>query len=349
MYGLDLHSTIILGEYQSRLDEYKKLKEDALAFVRKLLSDNGILVTAVEGRVKEEKSLAGKLELKGSKYRTIDDITDIVGLRVITFYSDDVDKIAALVEEHFEVDWANSIDKRKLIDIDKFGYMSLHYIVRMKGSPVRFEIQLRTALQHVWSNINHDAGYKTGIEVPKEYTRDLNRLAGLLDLADEQFSRIRKEINDYRRRVSNLVKTGNFHEVPLNLETFKSYLELNPFGSLLKRIAAINQAEVQPGPMAPYVNALIEMGFRTLADLEDLKKKYSDFAYTFARREIGATDLDIISSTVALQDLCIAYILDKGGGKEGLITFFDILTGGNKYNEARAQRILEMTADLKLT
>ena len=52
-----------------------------------IVKDLGLTVLAVEHRVKEEKSLAGKLERKGDGYNTLEDITDILGCRVVCFLS----------------------------------------------------------------------------------------------------------------------------------------------------------------------------------------------------------------------------------------------------------------------
>ena len=325
--------------------------------LKKVMDEAGIIVASIESRVKTEKSLSGKLELKGSKYATLADITDIVGVRVITFYSDDVDKVASAVDKLYDVDWENSVDKRKAHDTDSFGYLSLHYICRIPESAytdpehpevnkIRFEVQMRTVLQHAWANMNHDTGYKSGVEVPKEYLRNLNRLAGMLELADEQFSRIRAELTDYRRRVQGLVASGKLEEVPLDGDTFRSYLELDPFGRLNRRIASVNQAEIQPAPLMPYLAVFKGLGCQTLGDVAAMIKDYSEAAYQIACYQIGLTDLDIISATLGPQNLCIAFILKNGGGKAGVRMLFDTLNGSSDSNEAIAEMLMEQAADL---
>ena len=357
-HGLDLHCQLILEEYQEMQPVFAQMKEIVLAELHKCLGRFNILVTAVEARVKAEDSLIGKLQLKGHKYRTLDDITDILGARVITFYSDEVDKIAALVEDLFEVDRENSVDKRKMHELNSFGYMSLHYICRIPEklhhdpahpeiNQYRFELQMRTALQHVWANINHDTGYKSGVEVPVEHLRNLTRLAGMLELADDEFSRIRRQITDYRRKVQTLVSSGNFDEVGLNGDTFRSYLAIHPFERLTNRIAAINQAEVMQDAPMRYLNVLQGMGFKTLGDVEKMKHEYSEAAYQLALHQLGGTDLDIISSSLALQNLCIAHLIHKGYRERALEDFFAELNGPGQYNQARATRIMELAQELQ--
>lgn len=346
IYQLDPHCEAILAEYREHLPQFEETAGKVHAMLKKVMDEAGIIVASIESRVKTEKSLSGKLELKGSKYATLADITDIVGVRVITFYSDDVDKVASAVDKLYDVDWENSVDKRKAHEIDSFGYMSLHYICRMDGFPYRFEVQMRTVLQHAWANMNHDTGYKSGVEVPKEYLRNLNRLAGMLELADEQFSRIRNELTDYRRRVQALVASGNLAEVSLDGDTFRSYLQLHPFDSLNRRIAAVNQAEIQEVNLMPYLGVFKALNCKTLGDIDKMVKENADAAFQIACYQIGLTDLDIISSSLAPQDVCIAAILRSGGGKLGLKMLLDNLNGESESNEMMADYLLEQARDL---
>ena len=346
MESLDLHCQMIMDEYREALPQLEQMKRDVLTTLQESLERSGIVVTAVEARIKTEESLAGKLALKGAKYATLSDITDVLGARVITFYTDDVDRIASMADQLFEIDWNNSVDKRRLHQLDSFGYNSLHYICRVPGYDLRFELQLRTTLQHAWAAINHDTGYKSGVEIPREYLRRINRLAGLLEMADDEFSRIRSEITDYRRRVQALVQNGKLDDVLLDGDTFRSYLQARPLDALNKRIAAINQAEIQEAPLIRYLRVLKALQCNTLGDVSRLIKTYEEDAYLLARHQLGNTDLDIVSSAVGLQNICIVCILSTGGGKIGLERLFDVLNGHNSQNTALAGLTFEQAKNL---
>ena len=345
---MDLHCEMILEEYREQLPVFEQMKTEVLHVLREALDRSGLVVTAIEARIKTEESLRGKLALKGAKYATLSDITDILGARIITFYTDDVDRIAAMAEQLFEIDWDNSVDKRMLHQLDSFGYNSLHYICKLPGYDFRFELQLRTTLQHAWASINHDNGYKTGVEIPREYLRRINRLAGILEMADDEFSRIRTEITDYRRRVQQLVQNGKLDDVLLDGDTFNSYLQARPFDALNKRIAAINQAEIQEVPLIRYLRVFNAFGCKTLGDVQRLVKQYEEDAYRLARHQLGNTDLDIISSAVGIQNICIVCILATGGGKIGLVRFFDAINGYNSQNEAIAEMTFNLAKSIQL-
>ena len=167
-------------------------------------------------------------------------------------------------------------------------------------------------------------------------------------MADDEFSRIRTEITDYRRRVHKLVQNGKLDDVLLDGDTFRSYLQAQPLDALNRRIAAINQAEIQDAPLIRYLRVLIALGCKTLGDVDRLIHKYEDDAYRLARHQLGNTDLDIISSAVGLQNICIVCILSNGGGKIGLERFFDALNGHTSQNGAIAEMTYEQAKSLQL-
>ena len=349
-YGLDLHGEMLLEEYHTQLPLFEKLQHVVMQKLSDMVKQNNIELNSMESRIKGEASLAGKLERKGHKYQSLMDVTDILGARIIAFYNEDVDRIASIAETLFDIDWPNSVDKRKMHQFDSFGYNSLHYICRMPRTlyydpqqpelnEIRFELQMRTALQHVWSAIQHDIGYKSDIETPIEYHRSLSRLAGMLELADNEFSRIRTAITDYRRRVRNLVQSGHLEDVSLDGDTFNSYLEQRPFDKLNQKIAAITQAELQPIALSSYLPVLRHLGMKTLGDVEQLVHDNFDDAYQLALYQLGSTDIDILSEAVGLQNVCIVHTLKNGGGLPGLRQIFDIISGPAPQNEQLASMI----------
>ena len=343
---LDQHGKELLQQYRELRPTLDKLSGEAYDLLRHELRKQGIYVTAIEHRVKTEKSLAGKLEIKGSKYKTIDDITDLVGLRIITFYTDEVDKVAVIAQGIFDIDWQESVDKRKLHDLDAFGYNSLHYICRLKTGGPRFELQMRTALQHVWSTIEHDTGYKGDVKIPREYMRQFNRLAGMMELMDDEFSRLRLVLTDYRRHTLALVKSGHLDDVPLSLGSFRKYLELKPFDRLNRRIASVNQAEIYPVSVMSYLPVLESFGLETLGDVQRFIDENSEDAYQLALSQLAITDLDILASNTALQHLCLVHVLKHNGGREGLKSVYDIINGKNETNEMLADLMLEQAKTL---
>ena len=346
MPKLNPHGEALLQQYREQVPALEQLSKIVYDQLRQVLHEQSVELSAIEYRVKTEHSLAGKLERKGDKYASLEDITDLVGLRIITFYTDDVDKVAAIVQQLYDVDWTNSIDKRKVHELTSFGYNSLHYICRLKGGSAPFEIQMRTALQHVWSAIEHDIGYKGTVKLPPEYRRQFSRLAGMLELADDEFSRLRTTMTDYRRQVQTLVKSGQLDEVLLSTDSFSSYLQLHPFNRLNQRIAAVNQAEIFPASMLPFLPILEGFGLETLGDLQRFIDSNSEEAYQLAVSQLAITDLDILSETIGLQNLCIAYILKTGGGRVGLKWFYDTIYGVQNSNEMLADMMCEQASAL---
>ena len=356
-YDLDLHNLALLEEYRAQLPVYELLRKVVMHQMEQFVKEVDIELNQMESRIKGEASLAGKLQRKGHKYLSIGDITDILGVRIIAYYNEDVDRIASMAEKYFDIDWANSVDKRKMHQFDSFGYNSLHYICRIPRSlhyepehpelnEIAFELQMRTALQHVWSDIQHDLGYKLDIETPVEYHRALSRLAGMLELADNEFSRIRADIIAHRRRVTALLEQGKLEDVPLDGDTFNAYLQQQPFDKLNKYIASINNAELYRSSASSYLPILRRLGMKTIADVEKMLNDNYDDAYQLALSQLGPNDLDILSDTIGIQNLCIVHIIKNGGGMAGLKNFFDSINGESDSNVELAEMVINQTRRL---
>jgi len=296
---LDLHNQMLLEEYHTRMPEYIMLRHAVMQQLDNIVSQVDIELNQMESRIKAEQSLIGKLQRKGHKYQSLSDITDILGVRVIAYYNEDVDRIASMAEKYFDIDWANSVDKRKMHQFDSFGYNSLHYICRIPKTTyydpshpelndIAFELQMRTALQHVWSDIQHGLGYKLDIETPVEYHRALSRLAGMLELADNEFSRIRADITAHRRHVGALLEQGKLEDIPLDGDTFTAYLRQQPFDKLNRYIASINNAEIYAASAMSYLPIL-----RRLASASKTSASYT------SSRTAAASAVSSASSTTS--------------------------------------------------
>ena len=203
---MNLKCRLILEDYRKQRDDFIKLGDTVHSMLSDTVKELGLTVLAVEHRVKEEKSLAGKLERKGDGYNTFEDITDILGCRVICFLSDEVDKIGKKVAEKFVVDWENSSNKKDLLKENAFGYLSLHYICSLPFGDKwpdeicgkKFEIQIRTILQDAWAEVEHELIYKTEFtpfDMPLK--RKLASMNASLSLADIIF----QEIRDYQKNL----------------------------------------------------------------------------------------------------------------------------------------------------
>ena len=97
-HSLNPHSQELLEQYRKFRPAYERLEQIVMNAINQVLKEQGFTVNSVEHRIKTEKSLTGKLELKGGKYKSITDITDIFGVRIITFYTTEVDKVATIAK-----------------------------------------------------------------------------------------------------------------------------------------------------------------------------------------------------------------------------------------------------------
>lgn len=353
---MNLKNRMILEDYRKSRDAFVKLGDIVHDMLSSMAAESGVQVVAIEHRVKSEESLAGKLARSVDYYQAFEDITDILGARVICFFEDEVDVIGKLVEKAFVIDWENSSDKRALIKADTFGYLSLHYICSLPldaGYPdevceKRFEIQIRTNLQHTWSAINHDLGYKSKFGVPREVTREFARLAGLLEIADDEFVRVRDSMRAYTEETRKKIAENRAENVTIDRISLREYISLNKkMREFLEKLAAFSGAEISWIDPEGYIEQLMWLHKKTLGDLQNMLEENGPLALALAERALRNSELDILASSVGLRYLCRAELLNKGYTKEQAAEFLQISVGNAQRAERQAKYLYDSWHRLK--
>ncbi|MFD1826488.1 MULTISPECIES: DUF429 domain-containing protein [Mumia] len=196
-------------EYAERQPRLQASADEFVRLVTSILDDAGINYLTVTGRAKSVASFADKAG------RTVDgvpfyadplrEITDQIGLRVITYVQSDVQAVVDLLDDQVVVHDDRDMG-RETASEGRFGYASRHLLIGLdeEGTAqhpalagLRAQVQVRTVLQHAWAEFEHDIRYKG--TVPDEHVPDLDRrftlAAGLLELADREFSTIRERLH----------------------------------------------------------------------------------------------------------------------------------------------------------
>ena len=245
------------SQFREFYDTNREILEAAQGSFKSLItalisSSADIAISKIEGRLKEREECIKKFNLKyrteleksDEEYAIRDHITDLIGLRIVCLYEDDIERVRACLEKHFDV-----IDVTdKIAQVEKtegsFGYKGLHLDLRLnedrktlpeyqRYSELRFEVQIRTIIQDSWSVLDHKIKYKKMI--PNSLRRRINTLAALFELADREFREIRdgtiKEIEKEEMTEDDLKKETDASEANTDGPKF-TFVKLNAFSFL---------------------------------------------------------------------------------------------------------------------
>lgn len=343
-------ASLILLEYEEYNHIYSELGKIVYDFISEKIKDIDVHSLSVEYRIKSEESLKRKLALKDGKYNTLYDLTDILGVRIITMYSDEIDKVAIMLQDAFEIDWKNSIDKRKTLGVSEFGYISLHYICSLKkDNPyyenyegIKFEIQIRTQMQHIWSEINHDIGYKSDFTLPTSCMRSFSRLASLMEIADEMACNLRNEISDYLKSVTEKIESGNADDIEINRVSILEYANSNSliqnYLNEFEKICRINRITFDADS---FIKNLDWFGFKTLGDVRKLFEENFNLALKYAEHVFKTMETEVVTSSVALRFIFNAELMQKDYNIEQILSFYSIAIRDKGRAKIRAKDLLE--------
>jgi ppGpp synthetase/RelA/SpoT-type nucleotidyltranferase len=339
----EFNQTKILSEFDREQGRYEDFARNAAEMLKRILQESAITVHSVTWRCKQRASLAAKLQKPEKTYSVLSDITDVAALRITTYFSDDVDRVAEIVRKEFDVDRSNTVDKRVAIEHDRFGYQSLHYVIALSGGRgdlvenVRFkglkaEVQIRSILQHAWAEIEHDIGYKSAQSVPREVRRRFARIAGLLELADAEFAAIRTELSNYALSVISEIQ-DNPSSVELDLASLRALYKIDSKVRKLDRlVAGLMRRRLDEDPDAiseKDVDRLLEMGIASVGELEEIAGREYDTVERFARYwlvlptdEPSGEDDEEIRSTIGIFYL-IYVLLWRSGDRERVVEYLE--------------------------
>ena len=155
----------------------------------------------VEHRIKKADSIARKLMKKGCKItfeNALNRLNDIIGIRVVCLYIDDVYQIAELLKR--EKDLSLIKEKDYIKNPKKSGYQSLHLIMDFPlvynetTEQQRIEIQIRTVAMDFWAGVDNHICYKKNPAEIKKAEADLKTYSAVISNMDRQMLELRKKV-----------------------------------------------------------------------------------------------------------------------------------------------------------
>lgn len=276
------------AEYGARRITFEEFARRVEALVMDLLDAEGIDVIQVESRAKTVASFTEKIRRKGRENTNpFESLTDLVGVRIITYYLDDVKRVGDMLAREFTIDAGNSNDKIEDLASDQFGYRSAHYVARLTTQRAKLvewrafddlvvELQVRTSLQHAWASVSHKLEYKSASEAPAAVQRQLFRLSALFEIADEQFSAIRDQSIATDTAYREEVTRGEL-DIPLDTSSVEAFWSTSKAGVKFKDALVQLGFDMEHPANTPahlerdradLVKILREVGINSLADLD---------------------------------------------------------------------------------
>ena len=155
----------------------------------------------IQSRIKSPESIIDKLQRKQYplERQSLEKLNDIVGLRVICHYINDIQYISQLLIMHDDI---ILVKKMNYIDYPKdTGYRSLHLVlevpVYLKSGKMKLpvEIQMRTIAMDFWASLEHEILYKNKDQVSQDICEELQQCASRMALTDLQMQKIYQKVH----------------------------------------------------------------------------------------------------------------------------------------------------------
>lgn len=287
--------------YRDAQTQFESLAALVATTLQSMLKSSHVDFVGVTYRAKSLDSFEEKIQRK--KYSNpANEMMDLAGIRVIIFIERDINKVDELIHNSFNVHTTDSSDKTSSLGEDRFGYRSVHFVCDVGSARsalpefkpfkgMQFEIQVRTVLQHAWAEIEHDRSYKLAGVLPSQLKRRLHLIAGLLELADREFSSLTEEIEKYVLDVEEKTQAGKL-DIEVNSASVEQFLK--------HRLSTVDHSKVEFVQLdEKIIDELKSMGINTLEKLDRLLSddvvakfsKHHNSAFGFLRDAMMYNDI----------------------------------------------------------
>lgn len=249
---------------------------DAISLITSALKKYSIDAMMIVSRIKDEESFIEKCIRK--KYTSpAEQVTDLLGIRIVLYSEYDVANAEAAVRGVLEINDKKSPNYLIAEEPSTMGYRSLHLVGSLTKSDnvgdldkstFRIEVQIRTALQHAWAELEHKLSYKKPGSLPNFLQRRLYLAAAGLEMVDQAFGDIVRYASDYTQDVVR--KDAKYTKDDVNyLATGALFIELiNDMG-----LGHMKVEEPKPTTVQSIVQDLKNYGIADLNDLRELIRR----------------------------------------------------------------------------
>lgn len=284
-----------LASYSARFDEFERAAIEVQRILHDLTKAVGVPIHAVTARAKKPSSLRGKLRRK--KYdNPVREVTDLVAARVITFFGRDIDRVEQQLHTVLDVSERKSRDARRELAEDQFGYRSVHLIARLRPESVTtkseikrrwFEIQIRSILDHAWSEIEHEAVYKSRIDFPATTRRKFKAVAASLEVLEDALAALDAERDRMIDQYVGQFSAGGGFDDRFDVARLLAFLEQSRPTAEGWRSAESAGRPFPHGSAASAVEMMVEAKLDTPTKLDPVlaSREFREVAFRFAAAE----------------------------------------------------------------
>jgi putative GTP pyrophosphokinase len=237
--------------------------QEELARIIEPIQTQYFLKTSVDPRVKDDGGLLQKAYYRGKNYQNpYDEITDKVGVRFVVLLGRDIktaeDALLSIAGLDCTKDRDYELEQSR--NPVAFDYAAVHYVVRATRdvawagaripAGIPCEVQIKTLLQHAYSELTHDTIYKPQVQATPEMQRCAAKSMALLEATNDYFEQVADSVAEMINKLSAV--TGQMSVI------YKDVTGVEPKPTLLEGLLLEGYGEIAVEDYVHQVRQLLD-------------------------------------------------------------------------------------------